>query len=296
MTQLTDFQRKVIVLFKEEHTTWGLSKCAEVLPNFFSKISKRQMDRVVAYLKREGSPVAGSRKEGSGRRRSLESPTREAVVTLAVTPPDKGRRHLSQRQIASELAISKGAVFNILKESSLKCYKRVKCQSLSEAHKESRKQKSQLLINRFQNHWQDVWFSDEATFMLQPPLNKQNERIYRSVTCKTDIAADDLLVEVDKQQTSVMCYGAMSWHGKTCLRFVEGYAEGQENLPAYRRKKKTVNKVTYTNEMLPGMFTDIQSVIVVLAARWCKSAHCQRNSSLVAAECTWIYRTRPVAR
>ena len=105
------------------------------------------MDRAVVYLKREGSPVAGSRKEGSGRRRSLESPTREAVVTLAATPPDKGRRYLSQRQIASKLAISKGAVFNILKESSLKCYKRVKCQSLSEAYKESCEQKSQLLIN-----------------------------------------------------------------------------------------------------------------------------------------------------
>ena len=40
-TQLTDFQRKIIVLFKEENPAWGLKQCSAVLPNVFSKITKR---------------------------------------------------------------------------------------------------------------------------------------------------------------------------------------------------------------------------------------------------------------
>ena len=285
MEQLTDFQRKVIVLFKEENPTWGLTKCSEVLPNFFSKISKRQMDRVVSNLKRHGSPVAASRMMGSGRRRSIDSPTKEAIVNLALTPPDRTRRHLSQREIASELNISKGTVFQVLNESSLQCYKRVQCQGLSEANRIARKQKSMLLINRFEDQWRGVWFSDEASFSLHPSLNKQNERIYRSVTCKTNIPPEDLVVESDRQQQSIMCYGAMSWYGKTELRFIEGYAEGQEHLPAYRRKKKTVNHETYTQEMLPQMFNDISHVMD--GDSWCWQ---QDGARAHTARCTiqWL--------
>ena len=152
------------MLFKEENPTWGLTKCSEVLPKFFSNITKRQMDRVVSNLKRYGSPVAECRKEGSGRRRCIASSTREVTVTLAVTPPDKSRRHFSQRQIANELNISKSTVFNVLDESPLKCYKRVQCQGLTETNRSARKQKSMLLTNRFEGQWHSVWFSDEASF------------------------------------------------------------------------------------------------------------------------------------
>ena len=51
------------------------------------------------------------------------TPVKEAVVNLAVTPPDKSRRHLSQREIASELQISKGTISKILVNSDLKCYR-----------------------------------------------------------------------------------------------------------------------------------------------------------------------------
>ena len=54
-----------------------------------------------------------------------------------------------------------------------------------------------------------------------------------------------------------MCYAAVSWHGKTELRFIEGFAPGQEGLPVYRRKKKTVTQWVYKNEMCPMMFADI---------------------------------------
>ena len=51
--QVTDSQREVIVLFKTENPTWGLSKCKEILPEFFSNISQNQFSYVVSKLKNE---------------------------------------------------------------------------------------------------------------------------------------------------------------------------------------------------------------------------------------------------
>ena len=58
--QISEFQRQVIILFKTENPTWGLTKCLAVLPNFFSTITKHQFDRVVATLKRKGPEAAGA--------------------------------------------------------------------------------------------------------------------------------------------------------------------------------------------------------------------------------------------
>ena len=65
--------------------------------------------------------------------------------------------------------------------------------------------KAAALIERFEqtDEWKQIWFSDEAS------LNSQNERIYREVLVKTDIPSDQLLVEGDRQQTSLMAYGAV---------------------------------------------------------------------------------------
>lgn len=101
--------------------------------------------------------------------------------------------------------------------------------------------------------------------MLQAPLNSQNERIYRAVNVKTDINETDLLREVDKQQPSIMCYGAVSWFGKTPLYFIEGYAANQDGIPNYRKKKKTVNQVVYRDEMCPQMF---QAINLVTPDHW----------------------------
>ena len=86
--------------------------------------------------------------------------------------------------------------------------------------------------------WKQVWFSDESTFCLSALLNRQNERIYHAVDVKTDIPDEDLLVEIDKQQPSIMCYGAVSWHGKTDLYFIEGDAAGQEGVHRVGERKK----------------------------------------------------------
>lgn len=264
MPHLSNFQREVIVIFKKEHPTWGLGKCSEILPDFFSLITQNQFRGVANVFNKEGSPAAKLRKGGSGRRMKFDSVTRQTVVELAITPETSPKRgHSSQREICRQMNLSKGTVFRILKNSKLKCYKRIKCNYLTEAHKQSRQEKCLAMIDRFkeQDKWKQVWFSDEANFCLHPKINLQNERIYRAVELKTDINNDDLLVEVEKQQPSIMCYGAISWYGKTELRFIEGYAAEQEDLPRYKKKRKTINQHVYKNEMCHLMFKDINKIM-----------------------------------
>ena len=139
MTHLTDFQRRVIVLFKEEHPTWGWKKCADILSNFFSDISKNQMDRVYRTMRSNSSEEASHRLSGSGLTSNVATtPVKQRIVTLAVTPPDKSRRHSSQREIAFELGVSKGTVFNVLQQSQLKCFRRVQCHKLTPSHRQAR--------------------------------------------------------------------------------------------------------------------------------------------------------------
>jgi len=123
-----------------------------------------------------------------------------------------------------------------------------------------RTSKSRALADRFgkMDTWKKVWFLDEAKFSLRPPLNPQNERIYREVTVKSDILSDDLLVEYDNLQPSVFCYGAVFFYEKTELRFIEGFVIDQEHLTCYRRKRKTANQNVYCEEMCTPMLRDIE--------------------------------------
>ena len=85
MPQLSNFQCEVIVLFREEHPTWGLQKCRKILPEFFGAITTDHFRGVAAAFKQGGSPVAKVRKHGSGTSCKHDSPTRRAVLELAVT-------------------------------------------------------------------------------------------------------------------------------------------------------------------------------------------------------------------
>ena len=177
MPQLSDFQRQVIVLFKTENPTWGPVKCRQILPNFFRNITDRQFYTVTSKLQEDGEDAASTRKSGTGRARKFNSPTRRLVVDMAVTPPRSPRserkRHLSQREISRKLRLSLGSVNNIIKESNLKCYRRMKTNCLTQAHREAREEKCQALRQRFQENseWKNLWFSDEASFGLHSPLN-----------------------------------------------------------------------------------------------------------------------------
>ena len=48
--QLSNFERQVIVLSKNENPTWGLTKYLAALLNFFLTITRNQFNNVVATL------------------------------------------------------------------------------------------------------------------------------------------------------------------------------------------------------------------------------------------------------
>ena len=113
----------------------GLQKCRKILPEFFGAITTDQFRGVAAAFKQGGLPVAKVR--GSGTSCKHDSLTRRAVLKLAVTPPDHRRRHSSQREICKELGVSKGYVHRTIEKSNLKCFRRIKCHVLTEAHRQT---------------------------------------------------------------------------------------------------------------------------------------------------------------
>ena len=132
------------------------------------------------------------------------------------------------------------------------------------------------MINGFEPEcaWKRVWFSDEARLSLRPTLNTQNDRIYREVRLKTDIPEADRLLEYDNLQPFVLCYAAVSWFGKTELRFLEGYYQSPEG-----RKKKQQD-----------VSTDVQRYTkcngrpnMDMAAGWCQGSHSKGFSSISSA-------------
>ena len=84
MPQMSDLQRAVIVLFKNENPTLGLKRCAEILPNFFSEITRHCFS--AASLKINGSVAAGKRKPGTGTATRLDSSIKRASLDLSCQP------------------------------------------------------------------------------------------------------------------------------------------------------------------------------------------------------------------
>ena len=140
MSQLSDFERQVIVLFKSEHHTWGFGRCSEILPNFFRTITINQFTLVVKRMKEQED--AAHCKQGTGTATQFDDNARAAVSDLAVTPAGSPRRrHTSQRMISRELNMSLGTVNDILKKSALNCYRMIKCNKLTDGHKEKKTSK-----------------------------------------------------------------------------------------------------------------------------------------------------------
>ena len=127
-----------------------MSSC---VTKFFSTITRNHFDNIVATLKREDLEAAGTRQKGMGPKKRILDEARATVKDLAVSPVRHGameRRHFNQRETARYLNISKTSVFEIIKESELKCYRRIKCNLLIERHQRMRENKSLALINRFE--------------------------------------------------------------------------------------------------------------------------------------------------
>ena len=120
---------------KKDHPTWG-DKITEFLVSSLRGVMNNQFDHPFAIKKNERTPVGKKRKEGVGRK-GLRSGKYRRIVKISQTDKVAGRAHLSQREIAQELNVSQSLVNKILKRN-LKCFRRVKAQVLTDAHKKRR--------------------------------------------------------------------------------------------------------------------------------------------------------------
>lgn len=137
---------------------------------------------------------------GSGRPRTTSSLQNIAkVVSLALSPPGKPHSHLSTRKIARKTQIPRSSVQRLIKEAGLKVYKRVPAQKLGKKVKENRLKRCKILLKKLRenlNYINQVIFSDEKDFLITSvPVNTQNSRVYSIETKKTQVPAENLILE-----------------------------------------------------------------------------------------------------
>ena len=78
------------------------------------------------------------------------------------------------------------------KDLGLKCLKKRRAQELSAANRVMRLVRSRRLLRRFPAAAADfIFFTDEKSFTVAPPINLQNDRVYALTgTKKRDITAE----------------------------------------------------------------------------------------------------------
>jgi inhibitor of nuclear factor kappa-B kinase subunit alpha len=171
--------------------------------------------------------ITGSckRQAGSGRPRTARSNENiQQVQDLALSQEDRPQTHLSQREIAREVGISKTSVNEILKiDLHLKCFKKRRATELTEVNKQARLDRSRQLLMRYPaNLVHFIWFTDEKLFTVASPSNSQNDRLYAAVgTLKKNIPGNRLLRTRSTFSKSIMVSVGVSSLGRTAIHFVE---------------------------------------------------------------------------
>ena len=77
-------------------------------------------------------------------------------------------------------AINKTLVVQIIHEDlKMKCLNKRCLQQLTTANENSRLKRCKQLLNKFPEHSVSfIWFTDEKVFIVMPPVNDQNDRLY----------------------------------------------------------------------------------------------------------------------
>src|SRR6218665_173325 len=94
------------------------------------------------------------RRAGSGRPRTARKNEKiEQVQELVLSQEDKPRSHLTIREIAREVGISKTSVHKIVQQDlTLKCFKKRHATNLTEASKQARRERSKELLDLYPTH------------------------------------------------------------------------------------------------------------------------------------------------
>ena len=96
---------------------------------------------------------------------------------------------------------------------------------LSDATKQKRHDRSKKLLRRFKvRNLKGIFFTDEQNFFLNPPVNRQNNRLWATGK-KTDIDTRRLLIEREKFAPHLMVSAGVYFGRKGRLIFVDEKAQ-----------------------------------------------------------------------
>ena len=184
--------------------------------------TRRGLDELIKKIDSSGSV---KRATGSGRVRTVRSDEAVAeVADLIQSQEDQPRTHLSVRQIAREVGMSRTSVHRVItSDLKLKCLKRERAQELTEANRSARLERSRQLLKKYPPHAVEfIWFSDEKLFTVAAPSNPQNDRLYvQSSLKKREVSASRLLRTRPTFSKSVMVSVAVSSMGCSQIHFLE---------------------------------------------------------------------------
>jgi transposase len=190
-----------------------------------------------------------TRKPGSGRPKSIRTAENiDNVGELICSQENQPGTGKSTRKIAQELNIHRSSVQRIVKRDlRLTAFRRVPAQIISDSVKQKRLKRCQKLIRRLPTVVaKKVFFTDEKNFYLNPPVNRQNDRIW-SAGKKQAVDKGRLVVERAKFSKHVMVSAGLCYGGKGRLHFIPDNTK--------------VNAKLYVDTLLPKLIEDCKSVL-----------------------------------
>ncbi|KAK3108567.1 hypothetical protein FSP39_010793 [Pinctada imbricata] len=125
--------------------------------------------------------------------------------------------------VPGNLRISDQTVRNRLREAGIRARRPVRAVVLTQRHRQNRLQWCQAHNIWPQQHWRNVWFSDESRFLLHRADGRS--RVYRR---RNESFAPNCVQQVDRfGGGSVMMWAAISYTGRTALVHVQGRLTAQ---------------------------------------------------------------------
>jgi len=161
------------------------------------------------------------RKPGSGCPRSVRTQRNISRVSELICSQEDNPGK-SPCNIEKVTGISRSSVRRIVKRDlRLNAFRCKKAQLLSDTDRQKRvKCCKTLLRRRCLLNVDNVWFSDEKIFTVQPPINTQNDRVYDTARKKSSVASRRLIKGRKHFSESMMASVAVSKAGKTSVHFI----------------------------------------------------------------------------
>ena len=204
----------IITCFKEKG--WKGAQICREFPG--KKWNKTSVNNVIRKVAETGSV---ERKPGCGRPKTVSSAENCQYVEEALcSQDDNPGTHLSQRQIAKNLGVSRTSVRNITKELGLKSFKRIRTSRRDDKVRQKRKTRCRYLDDKFsREEVKKICFTDEKDFLFDIARNRQNDRVYGKQ--KRDIHVKRLYHESSRFTKKLMVSAGVCWRGKTRIHFID---------------------------------------------------------------------------